>query len=808
MANSLPVQNDACSNVLSLMDFLALVTPEAGDKVCAVIQKHVTGEKRSPVQHHACMTQAELANQIAERGDNGDVYFALAGYKSGAVNSNLGRIQENVLSLRAFWLDIDVGDDVKKKYGSRRDAVQALGGFCNALKFPEPFLVISGGGLHVYWPLDNDLSRSDWKRIATLLKRACNLYQLKVDHSRTSDEASILRPIGTLNHKTAPPKAVKSIPWEGKPSSAAAIEEKLNLFLSAATAPPKIDFTGVPEIGSASASLANLGGALIDDREYVSLTTLRQMCPHVTLKSATAYFESKGELKEERNCWLDAVLLPLKSEALKRPSEAGELKNIYLTSNVSFGGHYDVVGNERQWEGTTNIGRTTIATFIAIAKHGGYVDSASEAVLAASLIEKFNARYVFVDMGGKAVIVGEQFDPESGFPRLTFSRPQQFKELYPEPFFYQNTFGKRHTTTRANYWLTSERKRRCANIAFLPGKVVGEDTFNLWRGFATSPAKGDCKLLLRHIHNNICTGDNASYKALMQFLAHLVQRPFEKPGFMVVLIGAEGVGKGVFVHEVGALFGRHYCSQLDVKALTSQFNGELADAIFCFADEVSLTGKFDGVERFKRMITEPSVRLERKGIDAIEVKSYHRFILATNNAHAVPAGANARRFFVLKVASAAQQNHAYFAAIKNQQCSGGREALLYHLQHEVDLSDFDPQRAPATSALKEQKRLSLPPLEGWFCTHLESGEWWLDPDASIEVQPSKIVEDFRLATSEKETAEHVGRTLKKLFPTLNRIQKTVSGNRRMWVTVLPKLSLAREQFQSATGVQLTPDESR
>jgi hypothetical protein len=807
MANSLPAQNDARSDVLSLMDFLALVTTEAGDKVCAVIQKHVTSGKPSPVQHHPCKTQAELVNHIAERGGDGDVYFALGGYKSGAVKSNRGRTQENVLSLRAFWLDIDVADDVKNKYDSLREAVEALGGFCDAANLPEPLLVRSGGGLHVYWPLDADISRRDWKRIATLLKQACNQHQLKVDHSRTTDEASFLRPIGTLNHKTAPPKAVKAIPWERVPASAAAIEEKLNLFLSTNTALTKIDFTNVPASGDSLASLANLSGALGDDRELVALPALSQMCPHVTLKSATAYFESKDEHKEVRNSWRDAVLLPLKSEALKRPNEASELKNIYLTVNESFGGRYDVVGNEKQWEGTTSIGRTTIATFIAIAKHGGFIDAAFEAVASIALIDKFNLSYAFVDMGGKAVIIGEQFDPAFDFKRLTFARQQQFKELFPEPFRYRGADGKLHTTTRASYWLASAGKKRYANIAFLPGIAADENTYNLWRGFATDPVKGDCSLLLRHTRKNICSDDDAAYKTLMQFLAHAVQRPFEKPGFMVVVIGAEGVGKGVFVHAVGSLFGRHYCSQLDVKALTSQFNGELAEAILCFADEVSLTGKSDGVERFKRLITEPSVRLERKGIDAIEVKSYHRFILATNNAHAVPAGANARRFFVLKVATAAQQNHAYFAAIKNQQCNGGREALLYHLQHEVDLSDFDPQKAPATSALKEQKRLSLPPLEIWFCTHLESGEWWLDPDASIEVQPSKIVDDFRLATSERVTAEHVGRTLKKLFPSAKRIQKTILSSHRTWFTTLPKLSIAREQFQSATGVQLAPDES-
>jgi hypothetical protein len=40
----------------------------------------------------------------------------------------------------------------------------------------------------------------------------------------------------------------------------------------------------------------------------------------------------------------------------------------------------------------------------------------------------------------------------------------------------------------------------------------------------------------------ICDGDLGLFDYLIRFLAHALQHPEEKPGIMIVLIGAEGVG--------------------------------------------------------------------------------------------------------------------------------------------------------------------------------------------------------------------------------------------------------------------------
>jgi hypothetical protein len=77
-------------------------------------------------------------------------------------------------------------------------------------------------------------------------------------------------------------------------------------------------------------------------------------------------------------------------------------------------------------------------------------------------------------------------------------------------------------------------------------------------------------------------------------------------------------------------------------------------------------------------------------------------IMSSNSDWVVPAGADARRYFMLNVSDAHMQDHKYFAAIAKQMDDGGRQALLYFLINR-DLSRFDVRCVPQTEALAEQK---------------------------------------------------------------------------------------------------------
>lgn len=120
------------------------------------------------------------------------------------------RLDENILWLRGFWIDVDVMTALKaagfKTVAEARDAI-AL--FIRAMGLPPPtYIVMTGsGGFHIHWTLEDPISRAEWQPLADALTAAIRHYlpTLK-DAGVTKDPARILRIPDTRNWKWDPPR--------------------------------------------------------------------------------------------------------------------------------------------------------------------------------------------------------------------------------------------------------------------------------------------------------------------------------------------------------------------------------------------------------------------------------------------------------------------------------------------------------------------------------------------------------------------------------------------------------------------------
>lgn len=151
---------------------------------------------------------SEAVDRAFELSDTGsDAYFACAEYRSPE-----SRTADNVSGACAFWMDIDCSEQkhaVGKGYLTTDVALEAAKQFCGDAGLPEPtHIVDSGGGLHLYWAMDQVVERDLWHPYATKFKSLTNKLGLLADGCRTADIASVLRIPGTLNHKYEPPKPV------------------------------------------------------------------------------------------------------------------------------------------------------------------------------------------------------------------------------------------------------------------------------------------------------------------------------------------------------------------------------------------------------------------------------------------------------------------------------------------------------------------------------------------------------------------------------------------------------------------------
>lgn len=170
------------------LDFLAAVLPAQGHGYYCAVELSTTRK-----EHRFAEDLADLQPFVTKwDSENKDIYFALATFETMPK-----RTAENARFLKSFFIDMD-------GYASKKEAGLALQTFLDKSGLGElgsPWIVSSGGGLHVYWPLTHELPVEIWKPVAENLKRLCKQEGLAIDMTVTADAARVLRIPGTRNHK-------------------------------------------------------------------------------------------------------------------------------------------------------------------------------------------------------------------------------------------------------------------------------------------------------------------------------------------------------------------------------------------------------------------------------------------------------------------------------------------------------------------------------------------------------------------------------------------------------------------------------
>lgn len=198
---------------LSVVEFFKKILPPSGI-LCIATGRLGSDRKIRHWTHETHKGQDAFLAGVAGKilGDNGrEIYFALGSLQSETIklkNPSTGeykehvRVKKNIKELKCFFSDLDV-DETKPDthYSSWQSAVLDLKNFCKTYKFPKPIIVKSGRGLHIYWPLEHAISKDEWELIAKKFEAVLLAATIKIDTSRQSDCASILRVPNTLNRK-------------------------------------------------------------------------------------------------------------------------------------------------------------------------------------------------------------------------------------------------------------------------------------------------------------------------------------------------------------------------------------------------------------------------------------------------------------------------------------------------------------------------------------------------------------------------------------------------------------------------------
>ncbi|WP_423185190.1 primase-helicase family protein [Alishewanella sp. d11] len=374
-------------------------------------------------------------------------------------------------------------------------------------------------------------------------------------------------------------------------------------------------------------------------------------------------------------------------------------------------------------------------------------------------LNKLNDLFTHTSMGGKHVIVSRGYDGRN-------SQTYQFENL-PE---FKNRFLHEPPIAGLNAgdaWLKWHAKNYCEDgVVFCPDKTKCLDSqFNLYRGFVKTPKQGDVSLFLDHITNVICNGDVRSSNYVLQFFAHLLQKPDEKPSVAIVMKSVEGTGKGALMTPLMEILGEYGIQTNGSNLVTGRFNSTLANKLLVFADEVDLTER-KTADKLKALISETTMNIERKGIDPVPVANYGRFIFASNMERVLNAGSRERRYLVLEPNPALAQNKDYFDNYFAWVKHGGAAYLMEYLLN-LDISEFNPRQAPVTEALIEEKLNNLSIPMAFMYEELQKDAPFRGYARATPQDLINMLSDFAALRGEKPSIETWRSSLGKMMQTLD-----------------------------------------
>lgn len=360
-------------------------------------------------------------------------------------------------------------------------------------------------------------------------------------------------------------------------------------------------------------------------------------------------------------------------------------------------------------------------------------------------------------------------------------------------------------------WMRAKHRLTFANgIVFAPNEDV-EGAYNLWQGFSVDADKAkSCALFLAHLYEVICDKNDELYEYSLNYLAHMIQKPEEKPGVAYVVKGKKGAGKDTIAEYFGKIITRHYIVIANKDQMVGKFNAHQEKCLLLHVQEGFWAGDKRDEGALKYLITSENAMIEPKGMNAFPVKSVLRIFISSNEEWVVPATEDERRFFVLNVSSKRIGDHAYFAKIRHERDNGGAEALLDLLQKR-DLSDFQIRKVPNTIGLAEQKVQGLKNVERWWFGVLEAGsiegyghseEAWIEE--SLRIEKSDLRNAYstwhRRSRFQGVEVSDVGfsKHLKRLVPDIAITQSRYGSTRHHFFN-LPTLPECRRSFQDFLG---------
>lgn len=430
-------------------------------------------------------------------------------------------------------------------------------------------------------------------------------------------------------------------------------------------------------------------------------------------------------------------------------------------------------------------------------------------------LEEMNDRYavVFVNEGhkylveekNKGKVIRHYFLNEQGFRRL----------LSTEHITYDD--GKKKAIF--DEWVSWGGRREYYGIVMYPGKV-DHKFYNTWRGYPcedvpisswTEDQKLAVEMFDKHLLENVSCGDTGLYKWIKTYLAHMIQKPEEKPLTALTLKGNKGTGKSLVVNVMRSIM-QNYCMVLNnINQLVGDYNGHLEGIILLNLNEVYWGGNKHDEGIFKDLITEEYMTINAKFEKPKMARNFMRIILTTNAEFVNPATGDERRYTIKTVNPKPCFNREEFKHFMDIVLKKKGNESIYHWLKNQDLSEADINTIYETEDLTDQKLYNLTPTQEFVRHVLNTGRVGRYNVLKDLIPKDVFKSELYAFMTEKNpkafkpSTQYITKYVQALCPSIKPSRNRVDGE-LTYTYMFPDLAACRKEFETFLNAELEWDE--
>jgi hypothetical protein len=331
--------------------------------------------------------------------------------------------------------------------------------------------------------------------------------------------------------------------------------------------------------------------------------------------------------------------------------------------------------------------------------------------------EQFEKNHFIIE---NPLMYGRTYEVD-GEEKYQFYGKEKFRDLVKPIKFFKIEDGDGYDAEFFPEWIEDATRRSYKEIKFIPKFEENPEIFNSFKGFEfqhtiTEFDEDDDEVneVIEKFGKHLallCNYDEKASEYLFNYIAHLIQKPYEKPSTAIILKSKQGWGKDLLIDFISKMMGESYLMRTaEMDDIFGTYNVGIRDKLLLQLNEVEGKDGFSNKEKIKNLITEEKTIIREKYISQYDQKNYLRLFILSNNLNPIEISHDDRRFCVFK-AHHKKPSEQYFKELHAIKDDDRKMELLFNYIMNWDISNFNPRNdRPRTEAYNNMKEHNQNPL--------------------------------------------------------------------------------------------------